>query len=136
MSYWHHQSFGLSEPLLISVKGKELSGSHKKRRRYVQYIETTVPTSESVRSREPFSFIDHISKIADLNLYPAAGPISLKLSPEQCRLSWGDPFPKLCETQGITQLIFSQCREGQSLALRLHPSDCTRSVGIIPVEGE
>jgi len=93
-------------------------------------IKTAMPTREGVDRGESLCFIDHIGKVADLDLEPATGPIGLKLGPEQGRLAGGNPFTKLGKTQSMAQLILTQRSEGQSTSLRLHPCYSPRRVGI------
>jgi hypothetical protein len=135
-SYRHDKSFGFREFLLVPVKGEKLPGLQNKRRCDMQNTKAAMSSCESVRGGQPFGFIDHISQIADLDSESAAGPVSLKLSPKQSGLSRRDPFAKLGETQSVSQLILTQRRSGQSPALGAHPSDRTRRMHIVSVEGK
>jgi hypothetical protein len=99
-------------------------------------IEAPMPTCKSVRRGKPFSCVDHIRKVADLELEPATSPVRLKLRPKQRRLPRRDPFPKLREAEGIAQLKLTQRSDGKSTSLGLHPSYRPGRVRIVPIESK
>ena len=57
-------------------------GFYDESSRNMENVETAMPPGQRVGGGKPFGFIDHIRKITDLNLEPAAGPIRLKLRPQ------------------------------------------------------
>jgi hypothetical protein len=102
----------------------------------MQNIKAAMSSGERVRGGQPFGFIDHIRKVADLDPESATRPVSLKLRPEQSCLARPESFPELSEAEGISQLIVTQRSEGQSTSLGLNPSYGPRRVRIVSVEGK